>query len=79
MYGMYFSFVLFCIAIYCNLLWWRDYYYHFFTYIHVLFSINVFKRKKKKKKNANATVIPCRAQTETSRNYLHCCDVCLCQ
>ena len=46
MYGMYFSFVLFCIAIYCNLLWWRDYYYHFFTYIHVLFSINVFKRKK---------------------------------
>ena len=45
MYGMYFSFVLFCIAIYCNLLWWRDYYYHFFTYIHVLFSINVFKRK----------------------------------
>ena len=47
MYGMYFSFVLFCIAIYCNLLWWRDYYYHFFTYIHVLFSINVFKRKKK--------------------------------
>ena len=44
MYGMYFSFVLFCIAIYCNLLWWRDYYYHFFTYIHVLFSINVFKR-----------------------------------
>ena len=25
--------------------WWRDYYYHFFTYIHVLFSINVFKRK----------------------------------
>ena len=29
--------------------------------------------------NANATVIPCRAQTETSRNYLHGCDVCLCQ
>ena len=21
----------------------------------------------------------CRAQTETSRNYLHCCDVCLCK
>ena len=44
MYGMYFSFVVFCIAIYCNLLWWRDYYYHFFTYIHVLSSINVFIR-----------------------------------
>ena len=52
MYGMYFSFVLFCIAIYCNLLWWRDYYYHFFTYIHVLFSINVFKRKKNVKRTA---------------------------
>ena len=35
---------VFCIAIYCNLQRWRDYYYHFFTYIHVLFSINVFKR-----------------------------------
>ena len=28
---------------------------------------------------ADGTVIPCRAQTETSRNYLHCCDVCLCK
>ena len=34
-----------CVAIYCNLLWGRDFYYHFFTYIHVLFSINVFKHK----------------------------------
>ena len=45
MYGMYFLFVVFCIVIYCNLLWRRDYYYHFFTYIYVLPLINVFKRK----------------------------------
>ena len=36
---------VFCIATYCILQRWRDYYYyHFFTYIHVLFSINVFER-----------------------------------
>ena len=58
MYGMYFLFVVFCIAIDCNLQRWREYFYHFFTYIHVLFSINVFKRKnindlKKTTKNAS--------------------------
>ena len=43
MYGMYFWFAA---LLYCNLLRWRNYYYHFFTYIHVLFLTNVFKRKK---------------------------------
>ena len=35
-----FRLLVFCIAIYCNLLCWRDYYYFFFTYIHVLLLIN---------------------------------------
>ena len=51
---------------YCNLLWWRDYYYHFFTYIHVLFSINVFKRKL----HLNNYAIP-RFRLESIIKYLH--------